>query len=238
GRPGRGGRPRPAVGGRQRLRAQERRLRPALRAVRHDEGERAGPGTGGLQDDRRGARRTHLGDAERRPRQHVPSHVAHVRERNAMSPQAERVFVVDDEASVRRSLARLLRTAGLEATAFGSPEEFLDELSADASGCVILDLSMPGLDGLALQRELSSRGSSLPIVSLTGRADVPQSVQAMKGGATDFLTKPVDDEVLLRAVRQALDADRSGREARSAIAAARKRLGALTEREREVLEGV
>jgi FixJ family two-component response regulator len=150
----------------------------------------------------------------------------------------ERVFVVDDEATVRRSLARLLRAAGLDAAAFGSCEEFLSELPSDASGCLILDLSMPGLDGLALQRELSSRGSSLPIVFLTGRADVPQSVQAMKGGAADFLTKPVDDEVLLGAVRRALDVDRSGREARSEIAAVRDRLSALTAREREVLEGV
>ncbi|HEY1251452.1 MAG TPA: response regulator [Thermoanaerobaculia bacterium] len=150
----------------------------------------------------------------------------------------ERVFIVDDEAPVRRGLTRLLRAAGLEATAFESPEAFLHELPADATGCVILDLSMPRLDGLALQRELASRGCSLPIVFLTGRADVPQSVQAMKGGAADFLTKPVDDEVLLSAIRQALDADRSGREARSETDAVRHRLAALTTREREVLAGV
>jgi FixJ family two-component response regulator len=151
----------------------------------------------------------------------------------------ERVFVVDDEPAVRKSLWRLLRSAGFETESFGSPEEFLRRLPADdAPGCLILDVSMPGLDGLALQRELASSGNALPIVFLTGHGDIPQSVQAMKGGATDFLTKPVDDEVLLGAVRQALEKGRAGREAREEAADIRRRMATLTPREREVLDGV
>ena len=145
---------------------------------------------------------------------------------------------MDDDPAVRKSLSRLLRSAGLEALAFGSPEEFLRHLDREAAGCAILDVAMPGLDGLALQRELSSLGSELPVIFLTGQGDIPKSVQAMKGGATDFLTKPVDDEVLLRAVRRALEADRAARQDRRQIAEIRGRLGALTSREREVLEGV
>jgi FixJ family two-component response regulator len=155
-----------------------------------------------------------------------------------MTLPRERVFVVDDEPAVRKSLSRLLRSAGFEALTFGSPEEFLRQVPADASGCLILDISMPGLDGLALQREMASRGSGLPVVFLTGHGDIPRSVQAMKGGATDFLSKPVDDEILIRAVRQALDAERDGRQARRELADLERRLDNLTAREREILEGV
>ncbi len=155
-----------------------------------------------------------------------------------MSAGSERVFVVDDDPGVRKSLSRLLRSAGLEALAFESPEEFLRNLGADAAGCAILDVAMPGLDGLALQRELASRGSELPVIFLTGHGDVPRSVQAMKGGAADFLTKPVDDEVLLAAVRRAVEADRAGRASRRERTEIRERLASLTPREREVMEGV
>ncbi|HEX7251509.1 MAG TPA: response regulator [Thermoanaerobaculia bacterium] len=155
-----------------------------------------------------------------------------------MSGSRERVFVVDDDPGVRKSLSRLLRSAGFEPLAFGSAEEFLRQLSADASGCLILDLSMPGLDGLALQCELSSRGGGLAVVFLTGHGDIPKSVRAMKGGAIDFLTKPVDDEVLLASVRQALDAERFKRQVRHEIAGIERRLATLTERERQVLDGV
>jgi FixJ family two-component response regulator len=155
-----------------------------------------------------------------------------------VSASAQRVFIVDDEPAVRRSLSRLLRAAGFEAEAFDSPEAFLRNPPADAPGCLVLDVSMPGLDGLAVQRELATRGSAMPIVFLTGHGDIPMSVKAMKNGATDFLTKPVDDEHLLRAIRQALEADRAGRRARSERADIQKRLDTLTEREREVLEGV
>ncbi len=155
-----------------------------------------------------------------------------------MSTDLQRVFVVDDEPAVRKSLWRLLRSAGFEVEAFASPEEFLRALPPDSPGCAILDVSMPGLDGLALQRELESRGSALPIVFLTGRADIPQSVQAMKSGAVDFLTKPVEGELLLSAVRQALEKDRAGRAVAEELADIRRRLATLTAREREVLGGV
>jgi FixJ family two-component response regulator len=155
-----------------------------------------------------------------------------------VSEAGERVFVVDDDPAVRKSLSRLLRSAGFEALTFESPEEFLRNLKPDAAGCAILDLSMPGLDGLALQRELAARGSDLPVVFLTGHGDIPKSVQAMKSGAMDFLTKPVDGDILLGAVRRALELDRAGRKARQELAAIEARLAALTPREREVLEGV
>ena len=155
-----------------------------------------------------------------------------------MSPFADRILLVDDEPAVRRSLSRLLRAAGFEAVAFGSPEEFLRDLPPDGAGCAIFDVSMPGLDGLELQRVIASRGISLPIVFLTGRGDIPQSVRAMKEGAVDFLTKPVDGEVLLDAVRQALGRGRTAREARAEIAAIQSRIETLTDREREVLDGV
>ena len=155
-----------------------------------------------------------------------------------MSGSPERVFVVDDDAAVRRSVSRLLRAARIDALAFASPEEFLARVPPDAAGCLVLDLQMPGLDGLALQRELASRGTEFPIVFLTGHGDVPLSVEAMKKGASDFLTKPVEDEVLLRAVRAALEAHRLQRKSRAEIADLRRRFEALTPREREVLDGV
>ena len=114
-----------------------------------------------------------------------------------MKPTGERVYLVDDEPAVLKALSRLLRSAGLEAVTFGSPEEFLARIDPDAEGCVVLDVAMPGLDGLALQEALASRGVELPTLFLTGHGDVPQSVRAMKGGAVDFLTKPVDDAVFL-----------------------------------------
>jgi FixJ family two-component response regulator len=155
-----------------------------------------------------------------------------------VSGSAEHVFVVDDEPAVRKALARLLRAAGFEVFEFASAEAFLRGLPPDAAGCATLDVHMPGLDGLAVQRELAARGISLPIVFLTGHGDIPKSVRAMKNGAVDFLTKPVDAENLIRAVRQAFDVDRAGRAARAELGEIRRRMGTLTERERQVLDGV
>ena len=112
------------------------------------------------------------------------------------------------------------------------------QVSADASGCVILNLSIPGHDGLALQREISTRGSGLPVIFVAGNGDIPKSVQAMKNGAADCLTKPVDSGVFLEAVRRALDLERSGRRTRQERAVVERRVASLTPREREVLEGV
>ncbi|HEX4439888.1 MAG TPA: response regulator [Thermoanaerobaculia bacterium] len=154
-----------------------------------------------------------------------------------MTPR-ETVFLVDDDPAVLKSLSRLLDSAGFQPRPFGSPDAFLEAFDPAAAGCVVLDLSMPGRDGLELQEALARRGSELPVIFLTGRGDVPQSVRAMKRGAVDFLSKPVDDEVLLAAIREALGRDRERREGREERAAILERLETLTERERQVLDGV
>lgn len=148
------------------------------------------------------------------------------------------VYLVDDEPSVLRAVGRLLRSAGLEVRAFESPSEFMDLHNPDAPGCVVLDVSMPQLDGLELQRSLSERGSSLPIVFLTGRGDIPASVRAMKQGAVDFLTKPVDGQQLIAAVNAGIARSREALRERDDRAELERRLATLTPREREVLDQV
>ena len=145
------------------------------------------------------------------------------------------VFVVDDDPSVLRGARRLLRSAGIATKVFASPQEFLANHRPEATGCVILDLAMPGLDGLQVQQVLSDRGSLLPIIFLTGHGDIPASVLAMKRGAVDFLTKPVDDESLLTAIRQAIRRCAVLRQERQEVADIEARLATLTPREREVL---
>jgi FixJ family two-component response regulator len=155
-----------------------------------------------------------------------------------LRPSKERVFVVDDDPAVRKALVRLLKSAGLEVAAFETAGEFLRDLDTATAGCAILDVAMPDLDGLALQEEMSGRGCELPVLFLTGHGSVPGSVRAMKSGALDFLEKPVDEAVLLAAIRRALERDKSARTARLALADSRARLVTLSPREREVLEGV
>jgi len=152
-----------------------------------------------------------------------------------VSNPAPVVFVIDDEPAVLKAIARLLVSAGMRVAAFGSPQEFLDRYDPAAPGCLVLDVSMPGLNGMQLQQALIEKDCALPIVFLTGRGDIPSSVQAMKRGAVDFLTKPVDDSSLIAAVRRALEQDFAGRGERGEIAALRQRLATLTPREREVL---
>jgi len=148
------------------------------------------------------------------------------------------VFVVDDEAGVRTSLTRLFRSAGWATRAFASPHGFLSTYDPEVPGCLVLDLAMPGFDGMELQRVLNEMGSLLPIVFLTGHAEVPDGVTAMKQGAADFLTKPADPGALKEAVRAALERDAEAREERAEIQGLRCRLDALTPREREVLKHV
>ena len=155
-----------------------------------------------------------------------------------MSEPKEIVFVVDDDASVLKGLRRLLAAAGLEVAGFESPQQFLERFDPGAPGCVVLDLAMPGLNGMELQQELAARGSMLPIVFLTGHGDVPTSVQAMKRGAADFLTKPVDEKDLLAAIRNAFEKGRALRMAQAETAEIGRRLATLTPREREVLEHI
>jgi FixJ family two-component response regulator len=144
--------------------------------------------------------------------------------------------VVDDDPSVRKGVTRLLRSAGLAAEAFTSAHDFLERYDRDAAGCVILDLAMPGLDGLQMQQALADRGSVLPIIFLTGHGDIPTTVRAMKGGAVDFLTKPVSDDELLGAVQHAIALCETLQEARREVAEIERRMATLTPREREVLK--
>ena len=146
------------------------------------------------------------------------------------------VFVVDDDPSVLKGVKRLLRSAGFTAETFASAQDFLARHDREAAGCVILDLAMPGIDGLRMQQTLTEQGSVLPIIFLTGHGDVPTSVQAMKRGAVDFLTKPVGDDELLGAVRGAIERCEVLRQARREIVEFERRLATLTPREREVLE--
>ena len=151
---------------------------------------------------------------------------------------APTVFVVDDYAPARRSISRLLHSAGFVVAALASPEEFLAQYDPQTLGCLILDVAMPSLNGLDLQRILEKAGSHLPIIFLTGQGDIPKSVEAMKHGASDFLTKPVNDEDLLAAVRVAIEKHRALRQEHAELAEIRARLATLTPREREVLEYV
>ena len=148
------------------------------------------------------------------------------------------VHLVDDDPAVVRALARMLREHGFRTAVFGSAEAFLAQRDDSAPGCLVLDVNLPGLDGLALQRRLSDAGPALPIVFLTGHGDIPMSVQAVKAGAVDFLTKPVAAETLLGAVSAAVEQDAQARRAQAESAALRRRLDSLTAREREVLAGL
>jgi FixJ family two-component response regulator len=154
------------------------------------------------------------------------------------SPLAPTVFVVDDYAPGRKSISRLLQAAGFAVTAFASAKEFLAQYDPQTSGCLVLDLAMPAVSGLELQGILADTGSLLPIIFLTAYGDIPKSVQAMKLGASDFLTKPVNDEDLLAAVRAGIEKHRALRREQAELSEIRARLATLTPREREVLEYV
>ncbi len=145
------------------------------------------------------------------------------------------VLVIDDDPALRESVARLLRSLGLEAQLFASISEFLAFDPPDGPTCLVLDVRLPGQSGLDLQRELAAANRELPIIFITGHGDVPMSVQAMKGGAIEFLTKPFRDQELLEAVLLGLSRDRARRENENALTALRERFGSLSPREREIL---
>ena len=155
-----------------------------------------------------------------------------------MNARPPTVFVVDDDPPVRKSISRLLRVAGFAVAVFASAEEFLAQSDPQTLGCLLLDVAMPTLNGLELQGILAKEGSLLPIIFLTGTSDIPKSVQAMKQGASDFLTKPVNDEELLAAVRVAIEKHRALRQGQAELSEIRARLDTLTPREREVLDYV
>ena len=153
-----------------------------------------------------------------------------------MSEHAAVVFVIDDDPSMLRSLASLLRSVGLEARVFSSAPEFMRAQRPDAPGCLVLDVRLPGMSGLAFQQELAKAGIALPVIFITGHGDVPKSVRAMKAGAVEFLTKPFDDQLLLDAINGAIERDRERRRTVAQLAELQARFRTLTEREREVLK--
>ena len=148
------------------------------------------------------------------------------------------VFVVDDDPGVCRALSRVLREGGFDVETYESAEAFLGRPAAAEDGCLVLDVSLPGLDGLSLQRRLAETGYALPIVFLTGHGDIPMSVQAIKCGAADFLTKPVTSDALLSAVHAALSQLEASRRAGDADGELARRFDLLTDREREVLKAL
>ena len=152
-----------------------------------------------------------------------------------MSETDSLVFVVDDDAPMRESLKNLIRSVGLRVEAFASAQEFLRSTRPDVPGCLVLDVRLPGLSGLELQQRLAAGDLALPIIFITGYGDIPMSVQAMKAGAVEFLTKPFRDQDLLDAVHQALARDRHARAQRAERAALRRRFEALTPRQRDVM---
>ena len=145
------------------------------------------------------------------------------------------VFVVDDDVGTRESLKNLIRSVGLRVEAFASAQDFLRSTRPDVPGCLVLDVRLPGLSGLDLQKRMAEVELEIPIVFITGHGDIPMSVRAMKAGAVEFLTKPFRDQELLDAIQQALERDRNAREQRAEIEELRSRYRLLTPREREVM---
>jgi FixJ family two-component response regulator len=148
------------------------------------------------------------------------------------------VFVVDDDAPMRESLKNLIRSVGLRVELFASAQEFLRSKRPDQPSCLVLDVRLPGLSGLDLQRRTGDAGIEIPIVFITGHGDIPMSVRAMKAGAVEFLTKPFRDQDLLDAIQQALERDGKARDQRAALEELRSRFASLTSREREVMKRV
>jgi FixJ family two-component response regulator len=145
------------------------------------------------------------------------------------------VYLVDDDAGVRKGLSRLLRARGYDVQPYSSPQEFLEQHDPAAPGCAVLDVAMPGLDGLGLQQALTTGGSHRPVIFITGKGDVPTSVRAMKAGALDFLTKPIKEAALLEAILRAKERDAEHRLISSELDSIQAKINTLTPREREVL---
>jgi FixJ family two-component response regulator len=151
------------------------------------------------------------------------------------SPDVSTVFVVDDDADVRASIQGLLKSVGLRSQCFGTTQEFLRNKRPDEPSCLVLDVRLPGVNGLDFQHELADAGVQIPIVFITAHGDIPMTVRAMKSGAVEFLTKPFRDQDLLDAIHQALDRDRVARQRQAELAELLARYASLTAREREVM---
>jgi FixJ family two-component response regulator len=148
---------------------------------------------------------------------------------------APTVFIIDDDADVRASIAGLLKSVGLRSEIFGTAQEFLGRKRPEGQSCLVLDVRLPGMNGLDVQRELADAGVPIPIIFITGHGDIPMTVRAMKSGAVEFLTKPFSDQDLLDAIYQALDRDLATRQQQNELSILQNRYAALTPREREVM---
>jgi FixJ family two-component response regulator len=158
--------------------------------------------------------------------------------KTAQNPLSPTVYVVDDDASIREALSSLVRSVGLGVETFSSAKAFLEHKRSEAPACLVLDVRLPGLSGIELQRELAGADHQIPIIFITGHGDIPMSVRAMKAGAIEFLTKPFRDQDLLDAIQHAIEQDAESRQRRSETAAVRVRYETLTTREREVMRFV
>ena len=152
-----------------------------------------------------------------------------------MTANSPTVFVIDDDDLVRAAIQGMLKSVGLRSETFGAAQEFLRSKRPDGPSCLVLDVRLPGVNGLDFQHELAEAGIRIPIIFITGHGDIPMSVRAMKSGAVEFLTKPFRDQDLLDAIHQALDRDRVARQQQSELAELRKHYESLTAREREVM---
>jgi FixJ family two-component response regulator len=151
------------------------------------------------------------------------------------SPDTPSVFIVDDDARMRAAMQRLLKTVGLHSESFATPQDFLRHKLPDGPSCLLLDVRLPGMSGLDLQRKLTEVGVQIPVIFITGHGDIPMTVKAMKFGAVEFLTKPFRDQDLIDAIQQALKRDSQTRQQQNEIAALKERYARLTAREREVM---
>jgi len=145
------------------------------------------------------------------------------------------VFIVDDDARMRAAMQRLLKTVGLPSESFATPEDFLQHKLPDGPSCLVLDVRLPGMSGLDVQRKLTEGGAQIPVIFITGHGDIPMSVKAIKSGAVEFLTKPFRDQDLIDAIQQALKRDSETRQQQNEIAELKQRYASLTAREREVM---
>jgi len=152
-----------------------------------------------------------------------------------VTPGSAAVFVIDDDALVRAAIQGMLKSVGLRAETFGTTQEFLQSKRPDVPSCLVLDVRLPGVNGLDFQRQLANADVRIPIIFITGHGDIPMTVKAMKSGAVEFLTKPFRDQELLDAIHLALERDRVGRQQQSEVADLRKRYESLTTREREIM---
>ena len=204
-----------------------------LRSFLHHQRKRNGHGVGDLPLHHRCPSRPVVGGIRRRRRYHLLFYPS-CPERSVMNSDSPVVFVVDDDHRVREALSSLISSVGLRVAVFGSAAEFLESEKPDAPACLVLDLQLPGTSGLELQQQLLA-GDTPPIVFISGHGDIPSSVRAMKAGAIEFLSKPFDDQELLRAIDAAIDRDRTARQKRSELAELQRHYKLLTPREREVL---